>query len=81
MPTKRSKRRKSRPTTTPTRLQTLRLKRNFSLEDVALETGAFRSAINRWENGLAEPSKKCRAKYAEALGISLAELGAIVYAG
>jgi transcriptional regulator with XRE-family HTH domain len=76
MPAK--KRRKNKK---PTKLQELRIARSLSLEDVAHDTGAFRSAISRWENGMAEPTRPFRDQYAACLGITKAELGAIVYGG
>lgn len=65
----------------PSKLQTLRLEKRLSLDDVAIDTGAFRSAISRWENGLTEPTAQFRAAYAKCLGLTLAELGALIYGG
>lgn len=92
MPTKKPRRRKlatgetpkrvkRRRKANPNRLQTLRLAKRLTIDDVAQITGAFRSAVNRWENDQAEPRADFRDKLAECLGITKAELGAIVYGG
>lgn len=60
-------------------LQRLREKRALSLEDVALKTGACRSAVSKWEHLLSEPQLRYRKPYAEILGISLARLGKLYY--
>ncbi len=63
----------------PPLLQRLRERRALSLEDVAKETGACRSAVSKWEHLLSEPQLRYRKPYAEILGISLARLGRMYY--
>lgn len=63
----------------PNKLMKLREGLGLTLLDVFKATGAVRAAISRWENGQGEPQLKFREKYAQVLGITKAELGAIIY--
>lgn len=84
MPAKKTK--PNKPTKPPlpkrvSKLTDLRLKHRLSLDDVAIDTGAFRSAISRWENGKAEPTAQFRVAYAKCLGLTVQELGTLIYGG
>jgi len=62
-------------------LTELREARKATIADIAQEVGADRTAVYKWEQGLAEPREEFRAAYALALRISVRELGALIYAG
>lgn len=62
-----------------TRLAKLREMAHLTLDDVAHDTGATRSAVCRWEQLRADPQRCYRASYAKALKITTGELGRIIY--
>lgn len=64
-----------------TKLTQLREAKKATIADIAREIGADRTAVYKWEQGLAEPREKFRADYAKALGISVQQLGSLIYAG
>jgi transcriptional regulator with XRE-family HTH domain len=61
-------------------LRRLREKRGLSQETLAHESGITTSSLNRIESGAAAPGWSTVRRLAEALGVSLAELGALVEA-
>lgn len=63
----------------PMALQQLRLFRQKTLEEIAGEARVGKCAVSLWERRLREPCPKHRARYARALGISVGELGRMVY--
>lgn len=67
------------PTPTPSRLKALREASRLSLEDVAMDTGAMRSTVCRWESREREPQRCYRKAYAKCLRIPLGELGRVIY--
>lgn len=73
--------RKTKPPAPPGQLTILRKRVGLSLQDMAIETGAERSTVFRWENGDREPEPRYRSAYATALGITLGQLGQHVYEG
>jgi transcriptional regulator with XRE-family HTH domain len=61
-------------------LRRLRERKALSQSDLAGDCGVTRGAVIRWEALTCEPDAKHRAKYAAALGISVARLGSLIYA-
>lgn len=61
-------------------LQALREERGLTLAELALIVGTHESSISRWEAGVTEPREEHRAAYAGALGITVEQLGALIYA-
>jgi transcriptional regulator with XRE-family HTH domain len=70
--------RKYRLLVTPT-LQRMREVRELTLEEVATKCRCDRSAITRWERRITEPKPEFRKAYAECLGMTVGELGRLVY--
>lgn len=68
-------------TKSKTRLQHIREKRKLSLDDVARLVGGDIPQVSRWERHIREPSRESRRLYAKALGVTIGELGRIVYDG
>lgn len=62
-------------------LQSLRLARNLTLREVAHATGTSESVVCLWETFLREPRQKNRDPYSMALGITVGQLGRIIYEG
>lgn len=70
-------RRRRQPVMTP--LQTMRAQRGYSLDDVAACCDCGRSVASLWERGLRDPTAPYRKKYATMLGLTVGELGRLVY--
>lgn len=64
-----------------TALQQLRLARGKDQRQVAEESACDESAISYWETFRREPRGPQRIGYSRALGISIGELGRIIYEG
>lgn len=60
-------------------LQRKRRARGLAQSDIAALTGADCSTVSLWETGLREPRVEYRRPYSRALGITVAELGKIIY--
>jgi transcriptional regulator with XRE-family HTH domain len=60
-------------------LKALRLRRKVVLRQIADKAKCTKSAVLRWDRGITEPAAAYRKAYAESLGISVGELGRIVY--
>lgn len=63
------------------KLVELRGQRHQSQAGAAAAVGVSQATLSRWENGEAEPNSEYRAAYAKALGITVEELGRIIYGG
>jgi transcriptional regulator with XRE-family HTH domain len=64
-----------------TPLQHLRDIRRLSIDDVASRANCDPSQVSYWERHKREPSREERVAYAKALGITVGELGRLVYEG
>lgn len=60
-------------------LQTLRLAKNLRQRDVAAKVGTGESVVCLWETFAREPSDQHRRAYSRVLGITVGELGRIIY--
>ena len=72
--------RKQRIAKTRSILVRLRERAALSQSDLAKDCGVTRGAVIRWEGLTCEPDVQHRAKYADALGIKVSRLGALIYA-
>lgn len=72
--------RKDRMARTGAVLRRMRERKALSQSDLAGDCGVTRGAVIRWEALTCEPDAGHRAKYAAALGISVARLGSLIYA-
>lgn len=61
------------------KLKLLRLKRGLSLGDVARDCDCEKSQISRWERLINEPAHDYRQLYAECLGLSVGQLGSLMF--
>lgn len=68
-------------TTPDTDLRTKRSARGLTLGEIASLCGTDQGTVLRWERFDTEPSPSYRDAYSKALGISVEELGRIIYAG
>lgn len=64
-----------------TPLQRLRLKMGLTLQEIAEPLSTSRGQISKIERFQTEPPAKVRTRYAVLLGITVAQLGEIVYDG
>jgi transcriptional regulator with XRE-family HTH domain len=64
-----------------TTLQRLRLARGLGQKEIAEMTGTCEAAVSLWECFVREPRGRYRVSYSRALGITVGELGRIVYQG
>jgi transcriptional regulator with XRE-family HTH domain len=60
-------------------LMKIRLHKKLLLREIAKKAGCTKSAVSHWDHGVSEPAAEFRAAYAEALGLSVGQLGKIVY--
>lgn len=68
-------------TTQPTDLRTKRVAQGLTLGEIATICDTDQGTVLRWERFDTEPSPTYREAYSKALGISVEELGRIIYAG
>ncbi len=64
-----------------TTLQTLRLARNLTQKEIASRVGTSESVVCLWETFSREPSGRLRGTYARVIGLTVGQLGRIVYEG